>query len=481
MPKGRKSRKSEQILEISGPTNVKKNMHVTFDPITGTFVGLNDEFKKMIDNLGITFEDKNKNADRIINAVNAMEESQRPKYIGFDPRLNDISELEEGEGSVSDVSRTPSRSPVPPPRPTRGPTVPDKHNNDITNQVTSDMKKVIITKLPSPPTEPPSYTITKVKPKDVTLKPPGPVVRRRARRKMTDDEFFAALDGIVSKSDPHGNYELIEKLGSGASGTVWQASDKRNGRMIAIKMMKLSKQPNRDLIISEIEVMKELRHESIVNYLDSHLVRSTNELWVVMEYLDGGALTNVVMETIMDPPLIAAVTKECVKALAYLHDRNIIHRDIKSDNVLLGKQGQVKLTDFGFCAQLGNRQSKRDTMVGTPYWMAPEVVNKTVQYGEKIDIWSLGIMVIEMLDGEPPYIHEQPLRAIMLIQANGKPKPKAKITNPAMADFLDRCLVVNPDRRASANELLSHRFLSNCAPLIGLAPLIDAANKVTGK
>uniref|UniRef100_A0A1I8F8G7 non-specific serine/threonine protein kinase n=1 Tax=Macrostomum lignano TaxID=282301 RepID=A0A1I8F8G7_9PLAT len=223
-----------------------------------------------------------------------------------------------------------------------------------------------------------------------------------------------------------------------ASGTVKLARDKKTSKPVAIKCMQLAKQPKREMILTEIA---KLHHRNIVNYIESYCTNprtETAELLVVMEYLDGGSLTDVATETMMQESIIAAVARECLQALAFLHDFNVIHRDVKSDNVLLGMGGEVKLTDFGFCAQLTERGSTRQTMVGTPYWMAPEV----------IDVWSLGIMVMEMVDGEPPYMNEQPIKPDYKEPANMSPEIK---------DFLDRCLCVDPAERASAKDLLSHK------------------------
>jgi protein-serine/threonine kinase len=221
--------------------------------------------------------------------------------------------------------------------------------------------------------------------------------------------------------------------------------------------------------------MRESQHPNIVNYLDSYLVNE--ELWVVMEYMDGGPLTDIIERNTINETQIATICLETLKGLHHLHCRNIIHRDIKSDNVLLDGECHVKITDFGFCAKLTADKSKRATMVGTPYWMAPEVV-KQKEYGAKVDVWSLGIMAIEMIEGEPPYLEEEPLKALYLIATNGTPKLKDpdKLSS-SFKNFLTRCLEVDVKRRATTEELLHHSFLRLSGPLDCLLPLVKNTKK----
>ncbi|KAJ1017794.1 hypothetical protein NDA16_005111 [Ustilago loliicola] len=317
--------------------------------------------------------------------------------------------------------------------------------------------------------------------KSVKVQGPGAVPRRRETKKNTikDADVIAKLQAICTDADPTKLYRSLQKIGQGASGGVFTAYQVGTNVSVAIKQMNLEQQPKKDLIINEILVMKESRHRNIVNFIDSFLFKG--DLWVVMEYMEGGSLTDVVTCNIMTEGQIAAVSREVLEGLRHLHEHGVIHRDIKSDNVLLSLQGDIKLTDFGFCAQIGESQAKRTTMVGTPYWMAPEVVTRK-EYGPEVDIWSLGIMCIEMVEGEPPYLNENPLRALYLIATNGTPK----INNPenlsnTFKDFLKTSLDVDAERRPDAVGMLAHPFLKRSESLRTLAPLIKAAREQTRK
>jgi serine/threonine protein kinase len=408
---------------------------------------MNDQFKS------ISIEDQNKSNQSVLQPPPPVP----PKNINRQNSNNSTTSGSSSNNNNNSSSNNTSAS---------------SSNDQISNNYNNNNNQSITNETPQTPTTPAP-----------TPTPYNDHVKRQKKPKyqrMNESEARRVLANMVTPGDPLDKYDLKDKLGSGAAGEVYRAINRRTQAQVAIKRMILEKQQRKDMIVTEIQVMKEMHFPSIVNYIECYFYEK--ELWIVMEYLEGGALTDIVLETVMDENQMATVTKECLLALDYLHSHNIIHRDVKSDNVLVGMKGEVKLTDFGFCAEI-NADEKRCTVVGTPYWMSPELVKKQ-KYDKKVDIWSLGILIIEMIDGEPPYLHETPLKALYLIAANGKPnvreESKARLSQDIL-NFLDRCLEVNPEKRADTKELLMHPFIAKAKSLTLLEPNIKAVKDLKSK
>ncbi|XP_063300085.1 serine/threonine-protein kinase PAK 5 isoform X2 [Pelobates fuscus] len=288
--------------------------------------------------------------------------------------------------------------------------------------------------------------------------------------RVSHEQFRAALQLVVSPGDPREYLDDFIKIGEGSTGIVCIATEKHTGKQVAVKKMDLRKQQRRELLFNEVVIMRDYHHENVVDMYNSYLV--SDELWVVMEFLEGGALTDIVTHTRMNEEQIATVCLSVLKALSYLHNQGVIHRDIKSDSILLTSDGRIKLSDFGFCAQVSKEVPKRKSLVGTPYWMAPEVISR-LPYGTEVDIWSLGIMVIEMIDGEPPYFNEPPLQAMRRIRDNLPPRVKdVHQVSSVLRGFLDLMLVREPSQRATAQGLLRHPFLKLSGPPSCIIPLM---------
>uniref|UniRef100_H2Y4H2 non-specific serine/threonine protein kinase n=1 Tax=Ciona savignyi TaxID=51511 RepID=H2Y4H2_CIOSA len=292
---------------------------------------------------------------------------------------------------------------------------------------------------------------------------------------ITNDEFRAALQMVVCPGDPRESLENFVKIGEGSTGVVCIATQRGTGHHVAVKKMNVRRQQRRELLFNEVVIMRDYHHENIVDMYSSFLVG--DELWVVMEYMEGGALTDLVTRHRLNEPQIATVCVSVLNALAYLHSQGVIHRDIKSDSILLTKDLTVKLSDFGFCAQISSDVPKRKSLVGTPYWMAPEVVSRS-PYGPEVDIWSLGIMIMEMVDKEPPYFDEAPLHAMRRIRDMPPPKLKHphKVNPPPHSHLvpIDQILVRDPSTRSTASELLQHPFLRKSSPHKSIGPITVA-------
>jgi serine/threonine protein kinase len=297
--------------------------------------------------------------------------------------------------------------------------------------------------------------------------------------------------GALRAEHPLEVFENITKLAEGGQATVFRASwkvdqspvairdsaassivSKFNSspavpehlrqREVAIKKIRFADMPSLDFVRNEIALTKISSHPHIIEYIDTFMTEK--ELWMVMEFMHGGALSILLSKCKwLSEPEIALVCKCTLQGMQYLHSKHRMHRDIKSDNILLGIDGEVKISDFGFAAQLTQEINKRRSVIGTPYWMAPEVI-KGHRYGLEADIWSVGITLIEMVDGQPPYITESALRAMLLISTRPSPRPKRPHSSE-LADFISHFLDRDPSKRWTAAQLLEHPFLkSACGP-----------------
>ncbi|KAG0014352.1 signal transducing kinase of the PAK [Podila clonocystis] len=505
---------SDKKMEISSPYNPVHLTHVGYNLDTGEFTGLPKEWQQLLQESGISKQDQAANPQAVIDVIGFYTDSQEGKQndavwkkFGHNADVKSSKSGSSKPPKIDKPSSSTSGKPVfenprVPPTPSKKTSLP--RPADLAPSAIENLEKIDTASPVSPPAATPSTTSTAPRlppPKPKKPQHPGPVPTKqptvvpltvthtpsqqqpqpKRREKKAEKETVSSQDvirrlqAICTDADPTKLYRNLVKIGQGASGGVYTAYQVGTNLSVAIKQMNLEQQPKKDLIINEILVMKESSHKNIVNYIDSFLYRG--DLWVVMEYMEGGSLTEVVTTNEMGDPQIGAVCRETLLGLEHLHSKGVIHRDIKSDNVLLALNGDIKLTDFGFCAQLKESQGKRTTMVGTPYWMAPEVVTRK-EYGPKVDIWSLGIMAIEMLEGEPPYLNENPLRALYLIATNGTPSLQhPEKLSPDFTDFLAQCLEVDPEKRPTATELLRHPFLTRAHSVRTLAPLIRAAKE----
>ncbi|KAI5073302.1 hypothetical protein GOP47_0011315 [Adiantum capillus-veneris] len=272
-----------------------------------------------------------------------------------------------------------------------------------------------------------------------------------------------AQDNII-REDPFSKYELLNELGKGSYGAVYKARDLRTSELVAIKVISLSEgEEGYDDICGEIEMLQHCNHPNVVRYLGSY--QAEEYLWIVMEYCGGGSVADLlhVTEEPLEERQIAYICGEALKGLAYLHHIFKVHRDIKGGNILLTEQGEVKLGDFGVAAQLTRTLSKRNTSIGTPHWMAPEVIQGT-RYDGKVDVWSLGISAIEMAEGLPPRYNVHPLRVLFMILREPAPMLADKEKwSLVFHEFVAKCLTKETRLRPSATDLLKHKFIERCS------------------
>ncbi|XP_023682245.2 STE20-like serine/threonine-protein kinase isoform X1 [Paramormyrops kingsleyae] len=270
-------------------------------------------------------------------------------------------------------------------------------------------------------------------------------------------------DNLKRDVDPTEGWDTLQELGDGAFGKVYKACNKTTKALAAAKIIEVRSEEQLEDYIVEIDILASCRHSHVVALLDA--VFFEGWLWILIEFCPGGALDDIMLELErgLSEQQISEVCCQTLQALSYLHQHHIIHRDLKAGNILLTTEGHVKLADFGVSAKNANTLQRRATFIGTPYWMAPEVVqcetSKDNPYSTKADIWSLGITLIEAAEIEPPHHSLNPMRVLLKIAKS----PPPTLANPRLwsshfQDFLRRALQKNPESRWSAQQLQAHPF-----------------------
>ncbi|XP_027860130.1 TRAF2 and NCK interacting kinase b isoform X8 [Xiphophorus couchianus] len=289
---------------------------------------------------------------------------------------------------------------------------------------------------------------------------------------MASDSPARSLDEIDLSAlrDPAGIFELVELVGNGTYGQVYKGRHVKTGQLAAIKVMDVTGDEEEE-IKAEINMLKKYsHHRNIATYYGAFIKKNPpgmdDQLWLVMEFCGAGSVTDLIKNTkgnSLKEEWIAYICREILRGLTHLHQHKVIHRDIKGQNVLLTENAEVKLVDFGVSAQLDRTVGRRNTFIGTPYWMAPEVIacdeNPDATYDFKSDLWSLGITAIEMAEGAPPLCDMHPMRALFLIPRNPAPRLKSKKWSKKFQSFIESCLVKSHSQRPSTEQLLKHPYI----------------------
>ncbi|XP_061551893.1 TRAF2 and NCK interacting kinase a isoform X8 [Phycodurus eques] len=289
---------------------------------------------------------------------------------------------------------------------------------------------------------------------------------------MASDSPARSLDEIDLSAlrEPAGIFELVELVGNGTYGQVYKGRHVKTGQLAAIKVMDVTGDEEEE-IKAEINMLKKYsHHRNIATYYGAFIKKNPpgidDQLWLVMEFCGAGSVTDLIKNTkgnSLKEEWTAYICREILRGLTHLHQHKVIHRDIKGQNVLLTENAEVKLVDFGVSAQLDRTVGRRNTFIGTPYWMAPEVIacdeNPDATYDFKSDLWSLGITAIEMAEGAPPLCDMHPMRALFLIPRNPAPRLKSKKWSKKFQLFIESCLVKSHGQRPSTEQLLKHPFI----------------------
>eukprot|EP01095_Lingulamoeba_sp_RSL-Kostka_P011930 TRINITY_DN464_c0_g2_i8.p1 TRINITY_DN464_c0_g2~~TRINITY_DN464_c0_g2_i8.p1 ORF type:complete len:630 (-),score=282.78 TRINITY_DN464_c0_g2_i8:181-2070(-) len=495
--KKQKNKINPEDFQLSGPTNFRQQIHVDFDSETG-FSGLPQNWETLLKSNAFTKEDALANPDEILQVLEFHQSGMRPgapkkqgSMVPIGVNYDENSDSENENNNNKNIDKTVSFGVV---------EVLDKNTNNNDNKEENENEN----EEPKSPRSPKKNKKENEEPSDDDNENKDNKNDNDKNESNSDnDEENKAVNNNnnkkekvklrngkkkrksskqrdwIDEGDPDVLFSNLEKCGEGSSGEVYRGIDTRTNEIVAIKILQLGDKEEISSVENEIKMMKLSKHPNVVDHKGTYM--KDEKLWVVMEYMDGGALTEVISICQVSEPQIACICKEILQALSIIHEGERIHRDIKSDNILITISGEIKLADFGYCAQLSENSNKRNSVVGTPYWMAPELI-RGVDYGTAVDIWSLGIAAIEMAEGEPPYLDFPPLRALFLIATHGSPQLKEPENwTSTFKHFLSKCLEQDPENRATADELLNHPFLEKACQKRNLTPMILKAKEVAAQ
>ncbi len=482
---GGRSGSDPSLIKISEPTDVQRRLHVEWDGESGTFKGLPKPWAEVLTSCeGNEIEAKDSSIDECsmmetmvdslkknnLSETSKAASANKPK-VKVKPGMSNTSEL-----LSKNKNNTRTRF-----RRIRG-----RRNMDDKPEISVISSPYNIRHLthvkPDPATStgftglPPEWRmvlkVSGITKKEAVEHPTEvlealkfhmdrPPAKKQIQQKTTPAENSAveseAVNGptiVLRREDPRLYYSGLKRVGDGVSGAVFSCFDRHTMEKVALKFCNISELNE---VRNEINMQCACRHSNIVSLKEAFLTET--QIAIVMDYMDGTLTSTLGRNMQFSENHIAYVCKNMLTGISFMHSRCRLHRDIKSDNILVGLDGSVKIADFGFATNLSMEQDKRASVVGTPYWMAPEVI-RGEEYDGKVDIWSTGITALEMAEGEPPFYNEPHLRALMLIAL----PPSPTLTEPrkwstVFLHFLSACLDMEPERRHSADELLRHPFI----------------------
>lgn len=486
----RPRRPSPGKASVSRPFRMKHEVHVRLDPENPTgFAGLPGAWETILMYSGILRDEAMANPEVVIDVLNfskkaegkrssvnralppiCLERMNTPSMTSFDERSDgflsdELTSQSSGNSGVVQLERF---------------SLAGEELVKVRRR-SSQYKGPHLGPLPPIPTSAISH-VRRSEPvvKEVSEEPTTDVMENLIGSERKMDLPDGIPDDLVAdfrEDDPFKLFTRMEQIGQGSCGNVYRAVDK-DGRFVALKKVKPESSRDWKLYKFEVKVMQDqYKSDNLVDCYDAF--KCGNELWIVMEYVSAGTLADLLSEQRasdfqrsqqegesasfarkMEESVIAYICREVLRGLDSLHSIRRVHRDIKGDNILLDMDGSVKIADFGFCAELSRGSGKRNTVVGTPYWMAPEVI-RGANYDCKVDMWSAGILALECAEGKPPHLDASPIRAMFLIATQGAPElSDTGRWSDSMREFIGLCCRVKAGERPSAEEALKHRFIA---------------------